>query len=518
MKHFLRVGCVRNRLLVSYFAFLSFGCSRQQGQTCAQAVAVEKSFNKTRLDMMTQFELPKHLPGGVLEFEYLKDFPQSSSTEKRFCAFLATQSSKNNKTKFWTADHCYWPAFAKKITAHFYDGEGGYSSILLNVEIAESAHKSLNELNQLGTSSFGMLSRALNLKGNRPLSLARESSKKCHQYDTSSLNGKSVGEVCFSLLDMATFEASMDKSNIYPENHRIWDAIEEKFSKISTSSSQAEAESLVDEIVLARVNSALLDVKTLFSSCKDPAQSSEALCRDKSKVDDKIVEIARQWSISELTAESLEMRWARIDRKADDFWSQLGSSEKGFTLHMNFASNEAGNEYKSFSWLPLAAMGKVTRGGVNGGLAEKYVFHKISNTKSLKFFSGDSGSILLYGGTPIAALSTKDGEGTSGGATFVQLPPSSGVSRGRTPKAVVASPSEPVSRERSASQTHVPANANERASNEKAAEESGYDGSQSTSNPPSEQSSQESNQGNRPQASSHSEDGVMVASGSSGCR
>jgi len=421
-------------------------CSRPLGnRACTAALGSGDGYRQGKAALIKKFGLPPTAAGGILETNFLVDF-DSGKTESRFCTVTVTAPANGAKDKLriWTADHCVWPAFTVSMKLHLFLRDG-YVPLEVSSSALARGKSAREKADSLSFSSKNMLFRAINGKGSRPERMAAAATGRCKRFDPESLEQKTQGpvEVCFAQNDLLSLLVELPGSLTEIQREAVDSSMKSDgqfrraAQKISHGASfRDQSERLSDLAFEARSNQASLDVVQMLLKCPSvAAPTSPPYCTERRAIEEILLSVpsvaqsaGRSSASTNSTLADLEKQlvadtaasWSKADKISDTLWKDSGTLIRDSTVHFNLFSLEAGFQPRFFTWLPI--FNDPAQIFNSPGYDSKAIIGRNNPKLGLQMHPGDSGSIVMIGDTPIAALSTKDGAGTSGGASVINLP------------------------------------------------------------------------------------------------
>ena len=250
---------------------------------------------------------------------------------------------------------------------------------------------------------------------------------------------------CFTMYDLISFNAS-PSSSLSPETQGVLRSLrsqEKKLFSASDSALLARYQRGIDALMNSRNTSGIISFLTKLESCangtKDAASCPGDYVSSGTEFARRFIDVEsfkRDGVIKEVDGSNVRKfvvqdelaKWKEYFPKSisayseplSEVWKVMDSPLFRATHPLLFATNVSTDGNPSFEWIPSVASPETL--GKAGSSARSYLFKSKNGRESVQFGPGDSGSILLLKGIPIATMSHKDGEETSGGASVINLP------------------------------------------------------------------------------------------------
>jgi hypothetical protein len=410
------------------------------GGACVTAVASAKTL-RDRNAVKRQYKLPEAIPGGTLEMTVSEEFQSQPMKTIQCTVFVTFPARENAQAILWTAQHCFRPAQTGSVTLVL---DQGRARIPVAIPELTAAQKISNQLRITDPNLAREVRQILQHGESTHAAVTGDTLKACI--------GKKSGETsaCFTVADMASIKVTLEAQ---PGTTTALTQLRAQHDAFFQNKSDKEKVQIYHEgvrgIMSQRQITGILSLLTSLSKCTSKKVSCNAsyekeglafaqrflsptgydehpMLRESSTPVD-LVQAKAAWT--KLVANIIKDYRAKLD----PMWEEFDNPALRARTPLLFATrvNDGGKD--SFMWLP-ASTAKVepsvpaqkdvySEMGGKGALLRTFIFRSpLAAGSSVEFHFGDSGSVLLIGRIPIATMSHKDGEETSGGASVVALP------------------------------------------------------------------------------------------------
>jgi len=369
-----------NALFPLTAAILLSACA-QQVETCTQAVASGQTESSA-------------LAGGILEAEgdpRLGEPPQS----KIFCT--AAMGNVDGVPVLYGARHCFRIGSYRNFVFHRFSG-GEYRPQPISFPKEANAEKIKSD-KAITNPALKAELRGI-LDGGPAMTLSGDAAiKRCVE----KLPGGT--SACFTGLEFAAVRLREPSPGFRPSKE--------------ISARQVTALEALDTFWTARAVTAF---RSDLTRCESGAVQCDPLFRTEGKAAWAQHFASKDWTRTKTTAHSAAFNGI------GSVWSDLDEQRVGFAVAGNFSgTNSFGTTALAVREVapdtPPTAEQTLTRWQDNRPYSRTFLLRSLEGApSSLKLSSGDSGSLLLAGGLPVAVLSHVDGKETSGGASVIALP------------------------------------------------------------------------------------------------
>ena len=409
-------------MLISALLFVACTQKRSSG-TCTKA-RISDDIETPKAILREKFALPLEIAGGVLSLELKTGKNYSEKKEIQCTAFLTFDGIRFDKFRVWTARHCFKGGIVQKMNFSLTSSKN-----IMTFPISSDTSlfaKNIAEAHPSRTVDFK--NELLSLAENEETDAKWLSNEALRECKSEQIN---FNTSCFTAADMAIFDANM-ADTITPEVLDSLKNLDSNYKKALKSMNsealflQYEAGMVADLSAkkIEKVISFLAKTKNCGGNIMQPSNASGYPCTKQNVSEPTDIEI-KTWQ--ELRKKNISIAQTNLAA----VWAAFDEPQASEKFPILYATNAVKLNSTRFGWFPSFAKLHQSQFdiqevyeeiGEKNASTRTFLFKSHPGEGNVEFASGDSGSMLFFGFIPVAAMSHKNGDETSGGAAVLPLP------------------------------------------------------------------------------------------------
>ena len=405
-------------------ALLFVACTQKRSTgTCTKA-RISDDIETPKAILREKFALPLEIAGGVLSIELKTGKNYSEKKEIQCTAFLTFDGARFDKFRVWTARHCFKGGIVQKMQFSLTSSK----NIMTFPIISDTSLFAKNIAEAHPSRTIDFKNKLLSLAENEETDAQWLSNEALRECKSKQIN---FNTSCFTAADMAIFDATM-ADTITPEVLDSLKNLDSNYKKALKSMNseplflQYEA-GMVADLSVIKIEKVIIFLEKT-KNCGGNLLHTSNTIRDfcsKQYISGQLENEIKTWQDLRKKSKSI----AQTNLAA--VWAAFDEPQASEKFPILYATNAVKFNSTRFGWFPSFAklhQSQFDMQEIYEEIGERelstrtFLFKSRPGEGNVEFASGDSGSMLFFGFIPVAAMSHKNGEETSGGAAVLPLP------------------------------------------------------------------------------------------------